>query len=106
MAVASTTGIRAAEARTAARLLTVTMGPGDGTGYAEAAAVDATEIDADAIGREVGLSRSVLAERFTDLVGMPPMQYLAKWRMQVAAARLASGSSSSRSRSIASRKPV
>ncbi|HEX3913385.1 MAG TPA: AraC family transcriptional regulator [Steroidobacteraceae bacterium] len=32
----------------------------------------------------MGLSRSVLAERFTDLVGMPPMQYLAKWRTQIA----------------------
>jgi len=52
VAVASTAGIRAAEARTAARLLTVTMGPDDGTGYAEAASVDATVIDAAAIGRE------------------------------------------------------
>ena len=52
VAVASTTGIRAAEARTAARLLTVTMGPDDGTGYAEAAAVDASAIDAAAVGRE------------------------------------------------------
>ena len=33
-------------------------------------------------------SRSVLAERFTALVGLPPMQYLARWRMQLAAARL------------------
>ena len=36
------------------------------------------------LARDVGLSRSVLAERFTDLVGMPPMHYLAKWRMQIA----------------------
>jgi transcriptional regulator GlxA family with amidase domain len=27
-----------------------------------------------ALGKKVGLSRSVLAERFTDLLGMPPMQ--------------------------------
>jgi len=40
------------------------------------------------LGKEVGLSRSVLAERFTDLVGMPPMQYLARWRMQIASRRL------------------
>jgi len=40
------------------------------------------------LGKQVGLSRSVLAERFADLVGMPPMQYLAKWRMQVAASLL------------------
>lgn len=38
----------------------------------------------DELARRVGLSRSVLAERFTDLVGTPPLQYLAKWRMQIA----------------------
>ncbi len=43
------------------------------------------------LAREVGLSRSVLAERFTDLVGIPPMQYLAKWRMQIAAELLSDG---------------
>jgi AraC-like DNA-binding protein len=36
-----------------------------------------------------GLSRSVLAERFNRLVGHPPMQYLAHWRVQVAARLLA-----------------
>jgi len=40
------------------------------------------------LGKAVGLSRSVLAERFSDLLGMPPMLYLAKWRMQVAAGLL------------------
>ena len=35
------------------------------------------------------MSRSVLAERFTHLVGVPPMQYLARWRVQLAATRLA-----------------
>jgi AraC-like DNA-binding protein len=44
------------------------------------------------LGHEVGLSRSVLAERFTHLVGQPPMQYLAKWRMQIASGLLARGS--------------
>ena len=43
------------------------------------------------LAKDVGLSRSVLAERFTDLVGMPPMQYLAKWRMQIASGLLAGG---------------
>jgi AraC-like DNA-binding protein len=43
------------------------------------------------LGKDVGLSRSVLAERFADLVGMPPMQYLAKWRMQIAAGLLNGG---------------
>jgi len=42
----------------------------------------------DGIAREIGLSRSEFAERFTDFVGVPPMQYLAKWRMQIAAGLL------------------
>jgi AraC-like DNA-binding protein len=42
----------------------------------------------DELGREVGLSRSALAERFTSLLGMPPMQYVASWRMQLAKQKL------------------
>ncbi|HYK24806.1 MAG TPA: AraC family transcriptional regulator [Steroidobacteraceae bacterium] len=45
------------------------------------------------LGRKIGLSRSVLAERFSDLVGMPPMQYLARWRIQIAAKILSEASS-------------
>jgi AraC-like DNA-binding protein len=44
----------------------------------------------DALGHEAGLSRSALAERFTALVGEPPIQYLGRWRMQVAAGLLTS----------------
>lgn len=40
---------------------------------------------------EVGLSRSALADRFTGFVGVPPMHYLAKWRMQIASGLLTSG---------------
>jgi AraC-like DNA-binding protein len=40
----------------------------------------------------VGTSRTVLVERFSGVVGMPPMQYLTKWRLQLAAERLSSGS--------------
>ena len=36
-------------------------------------------------GVRVGLSRSALHERFVDLVGVPPMHYLAQWRMQASA---------------------
>jgi AraC-like DNA-binding protein len=43
------------------------------------------------LAREIGLSRSVLAERFATLVGMPPMLYLAKWRMQIASGLLSGG---------------
>lgn len=42
----------------------------------------------DDLGREVGLSRSALADRFTRLIGEPPMRYLARWRIQVAAQEL------------------
>ena len=37
----------------------------------------------DELGRQVGLSRSALHERFVQFVGQPPMQYLTQWRMQV-----------------------
>jgi AraC-like DNA-binding protein len=37
---------------------------------------------------EAGASRSALADRFADLVGCPPIQYLTQWRMQIAAKRL------------------
>ena len=43
------------------------------------------------LAKQVGVSRSLLAERFTDLVGIPPMQYLAKWRMQIASELLTGG---------------
>jgi AraC-like DNA-binding protein len=42
----------------------------------------------DELGREVGLSRSALAERFTQVIGVPPMQYLSHWRIQIAAQAL------------------
>ena len=43
------------------------------------------------LARIVGLSRSSFAERFTGMVGQPPMQYLALWRMQVASRLLVEG---------------
>lgn len=48
----------------------------------------------ESLARETGLSRSVLAERFAHHVGKAPMQYLALWRMQIAASRLAAGETS------------
>ncbi len=42
----------------------------------------------DELGHEVGLSRSALHERFVALVGQPPMQYLADWRIHRAAQML------------------
>lgn len=36
------------------------------------------------LAHEVAMSRSAFAARFSELVGEPPMQYLARWRMHVA----------------------
>ena len=43
------------------------------------------------LARDVAISRSALAERFTQIVGQPPMHYLARWRMQLAARMLGDG---------------
>ena len=48
----------------------------------------------DLLAHETGLSRSALAERFTEYVGQPPMQYLTNWRMQLAANHLLAGTDS------------
>ena len=45
----------------------------------------------DELASAVGLSRSAFAERFARLVGEPPIQYLARWRMQLAARLLTDG---------------
>ena len=42
----------------------------------------------EALAREVGMSRSVFAERFASFVATPPMEYLARWRLQRAATLL------------------
>ncbi|CAN5185077.1 hypothetical protein BH23BAC1_BH23BAC1_45510 [soil metagenome] len=36
------------------------------------------------LAQAVGVSRSALGQRFTDLVGEPPISYLTGWRMQLA----------------------
>jgi AraC-like DNA-binding protein len=45
----------------------------------------------ETLAKQSGMSRTVLAERFANLVGIPPMQYLAKWRMQIASELLSGG---------------
>ena len=42
----------------------------------------------DALAQATHLSRSAFAERFTTLIGVPPMRYLLNWRIQVAMQRL------------------
>lgn len=38
----------------------------------------------ESLAREIRLSRSSFAERFTAYMAMPAMQYLARWRLQIA----------------------
>ena len=45
----------------------------------------------DRLANEIGVSRSTLADRFTHVVGTPPMRYLSQWRMQLASRLLADG---------------
>ena len=71
MAIANSNGVRAAETRTTSQLITVSMGPGGGSGYAESAAVDASTIDAAGLGREAaGKARAT-----TDAVSIEPGDY-------------------------------
>jgi AraC-like DNA-binding protein len=42
----------------------------------------------EALAHRVAMSRSAFAEHFLKFVGTPPMQYLTKWRMQIAANQL------------------
>ncbi len=44
------------------------------------------------LAERVGMSRSVFAERFREIVGATPMEYLARWRMLLAADRLKNSS--------------
>ena len=48
----------------------------------------------DELARAAALSRSALAERFAALVGEPPIQYLARWRLALSAQALRSGGES------------
>jgi AraC-like DNA-binding protein len=48
----------------------------------------------DELAGNVGLSRSAFAQRFSDLLGQPPMQYLARWRLRAAARELRNGNRS------------
>jgi AraC-type DNA-binding domain-containing proteins len=62
----------------------------------------------DELAHKVALSRSALAERFSALVGEPPMQYLMRWRLALAArpcARAATRSCALPNAADTSRKP-
>ena len=42
------------------------------------------------LARTIASSRTVLVDRFSDVIGVSPMHYLTRWRMQLAAGQLAS----------------
>jgi pimeloyl-ACP methyl ester carboxylesterase/AraC-like DNA-binding protein len=51
----------------------------------------AEDLDVEGLAREAGVSRTVLGERFGELLGEPPMRYCARWRMRTAANMLREG---------------
>jgi AraC-like DNA-binding protein len=55
----------------------------------------ADEIDVELLAREAGVSRSVLGERFADLLGQSPIRYCAQWRMRMACNMLRDGKQNS-----------
>jgi PmbA protein len=71
IAVANSKGIAAAQMRTTSQLITVSMGPDGGTGYAESTAVDASTIDGGALGREA----SAKARASGNAVALEPGDY-------------------------------
>ncbi len=71
IAVANSSGIRAAERRSSSQLITVHMSPGGGNGYAEMVSMDASTIDAAAIGREAASK----ARASDNAVGLAPGDY-------------------------------
>ena len=57
----------------------------------------AEELEIETLAREAGVSRSVLGERFAELIGESPMRYCASWRMRIAANLLREGKANSAS---------
>lgn len=51
----------------------------------------AEDLDVEMLAREAGVSRSVLGERFGDLLNESPMRYCAQWRMRMACNMLRDG---------------
>ena len=66
--------------------------PGIGAALAHLHRAPETPWTVASLAQQVGLSRSVLAERFRHFLGEPPMTYLARWRLQLGARMLRSTS--------------
>lgn len=47
-----------------------------------------TSWSAEALAREVSMSRSAFVQRFTNLMGVPPIRYMTLWRLQAAKSQL------------------
>jgi len=71
VSVVNSLGVRVSEPRSRAQVMTVMMGPGGGSGYAEQVAVDVRDIDASAIGREAA-GRS---DAMRDPIELPAGEY-------------------------------
>jgi pimeloyl-ACP methyl ester carboxylesterase/AraC-like DNA-binding protein len=55
----------------------------------------AETLDVEMLAREAGVSRTVLGQRFVELLGEPPMRYCARWRMRMAANMFRAGKQNS-----------
>lgn len=51
----------------------------------------AEDLDLPTLAREAGVSKTVLRDRFVEVLGDPPMRYCARWRMRIAAHMLREG---------------
>jgi DNA-binding transcriptional LysR family regulator/AraC-like DNA-binding protein len=51
----------------------------------------AEDLDVESLAREAGVSRTILGERFSELLGESPMRYCARWRMRMASNMLRDG---------------
>jgi DNA-binding transcriptional LysR family regulator len=49
------------------------------------------ELDVEMLAREAGVSRTILGQRFSELLGESPMRYCAQWRMRMASNMLRDG---------------
>jgi pimeloyl-ACP methyl ester carboxylesterase/AraC-like DNA-binding protein len=51
----------------------------------------AQDLEVETLAREAGVSRTILGERFAELIGESPMRYCARWRMRIACNMLRDG---------------
>ncbi len=69
-------------------LLSVIKDPQLGRALSAIHADPARDWTVESLAQEAGLSRTIFAERMREALGMPPMQYVTQWRMELAARKL------------------